>query len=243
MLYLFYGSQSELVAEKAAVFVDVLKQKKPEAPLITFDEETISIGSLEEFTVTRGLFETNNIVILKDALAVSEIADYVEHNAGILAASNTVFVFKERKVAAPLKKIFAKHAKKVWSFDKEAGKDKRDTLGFELADALGARNREKAWVLLTKALHTGHEPEQIHGTIFWQIKNLLSVAQAERVGPHAVKKLALNPFVERKTRGFVRNFKEKELQTLSSSLVSLYHEARLGGEDLAVGLERFVLSI
>ncbi|MBI4117981.1 MAG: hypothetical protein HY455_00345 [Parcubacteria group bacterium] len=243
MIYVFWGSDTARVAEKSSAFVDALRAKKPEAPILVFDEETVSVSSLEELVRAHGLFESNNIVVLSNTLSLEPIAEFVEEEVAQLADSATVFVFKEAKLSATLKRVLAKYAKKAFLLEKPEQKQRKDTITFELSDALGARNRQEAWVLLQKALRGGHEPEQIHGTLFWQVKNLLSLTQAEQEGPAAITALGLNPFVEKKAKQFKKNFSETELQKLSSTLVSISHEARLGGEDLDVALERFVLNI
>lgn len=241
MIYLFHGSDEYRVGEKARVFLDILRKRKPEAPFFEFDEETISILILEELSNAQGLFESNNIVAVQNTLTLPEIEEYVKENTLVLAESGTVFVFKEEKVPTSLKKVLQRYSKKIWVFDEKEIKERKNTLVFELADSFSVRDKQKTWVLLQKALKSGLKPEQILSTLFWQVKNMFSLAQAEEEGEQAVTALSLNPFVERKARRFAKNFTEEELHCLSSSLVTLYHEARLGGEELEMGLERFML--
>jgi len=53
----------------------------------------------------------------------------------------------------------------------------------------------------------------------------------------------LNPFVYQKAKQGTRKYSPEELKQLSSSLVSLYHDARRGKHGLDEALERFVLSV
>ena len=95
-----------------------------------------------------------------------------------------------------------------------------------------------AWVLLQKALDTGGVPEEIHGMLFWQVKSMILAVSSKTAG-----EAGLNPFVFRKSLSFAKNFTEEELKNLSARLVSIYHDARRGGDELAIALEKFVLSI
>ena len=55
--------------------------------------------------------------------------------------------------------------------------------------------------------------------------------------------LGLHPFVVKKAIGFTKNFSQEELEELSRKLVTIYHDARRGGDELPVALEKFVLSL
>jgi hypothetical protein len=46
-----------------------------------------------------------------------------------------------------------------------------------------------------------------------------------------------------KARGYARNYKDGELEKMSSELVSMYHEAHRGNTDFFVSLEKFILSL
>ena len=66
--------------------------------------------------------------------------------------------------------------------------------------------------------------------------------RAEKEGVN-IGNLGLHPFVITKTKRFTKNFEEKELEEHSRTLLHSYHNARGGGDELDVALEKFVLNL
>src|SRR3989344_5543768 len=97
---------------------------------------------------------------------------------------------------------------------------------------------KEAWVLYQKALAADISPEEVHGILFWQVKNIAVVQEARDS-----KESGLSPFVFMKAKQFASRFKEGEIETKATELVSLFHEGRRGGSELDIALERFILSI
>jgi len=108
---------------------------------------------------------------------------------------------------------------------------------FSFADALGARDRKKLWVLYQKAKRFNIADEEIHGILFWQTKNMLLAGKAG-----SPSEAGMNPFVYKKARSFLKNYSTEELGSLSRTLITLSHDARRGKHDFATALERFTLS-
>jgi energy-converting hydrogenase Eha subunit H len=67
---------------------------------------------------------------------------------------------------------------------------------------------------------------------------MLLVAEAKTAGEAGVA-----PFVFTKAKNFLKNYSVPELQTLSSKLVRMYHDAHRGIHDFEIALERFVLHL
>jgi len=116
--------------------------------------------------------------------------------------------------------------------------EKKDNTFFALADALGARDKKKLWLLLRNALDHDSVPEELHGILFWQAKSLALAAQTASAG-----EAGLNPFVYGKAKRFLVNFKQNEIEKMLSKLVWMYHEAHRGRVDFSIELEKFVLDI
>src|SRR3989344_5335141 len=74
--------------------------------------------------------------------------------------------------------------------------------------------------------------------LFWQAKNMLLAASAGSAAEAGMK-----PFPFQKAKQALKNYSPEELRSPSSKLISIPHDARRGLHDLAVSLERFVLSI
>ena len=109
---------------------------------------------------------------------------------------------------------------------------------FLFTDALGARKKKDAWILYHKALASGMTPEEVFWKVVWQIKNMLIVRKI-----NTAAEAGLNPFVYSKAKGFLKNFKEGELERLSEELVSGYHNARRGKGEIETLVEKFVLNL
>ncbi len=53
----------------------------------------------------------------------------------------------------------------------------------------------------------------------------------------------LKPFVFNKAKNYLENYSKKELEKISSDLVSIYHNARRSQMEFGLALERFILRI
>ena len=74
--------------------------------------------------------------------------------------------------------------------------------------------------------------------LFWAVKNM-ALMKDTPVG----KDRGVSHFVASKARGFAKNYSQKEIEDLSRTLVTSYHEAHRGGEPMEVALERFILTL
>lgn len=110
---------------------------------------------------------------------------------------------------------------------------------FHLCDAFAQKNKRQLWLLFQRALLLGASAEEIFWKLWWQTKNLLLL---KNLSPGRTAKSGLHPFVEKKTRAFLKNFKEKELAAYSARLVEIYNESKIGG-DLEILLEDFILGM
>ena len=109
---------------------------------------------------------------------------------------------------------------------------------FALTDALGARDKKRAWVLYQQALSAGLSAEEIFFKIVWQVKSMLIASRTKNVGETDMK-----PFPYSKAKSFLKNFSTSELQNLSEALVIGYHQARRGEGEIETLVERILLSL
>ncbi len=238
MIYLIYGTDIDKAREKARGLFDALRQKKPDASLGTITAEVVSESLIEELTATQGLFENKQILFVEKTLEHKDAKEIILTNLSKLAESPNIFIFFEGKLTKEIVKKFEKHSEKVTVYESETEKPKEAGSFFALADAFGARDKKKLWLLMREAFDNDAVPEEIHGILFWQAKALVlaqKTASASETG--------LNPFVYSKAERYLGNFKEGELDTYVSRLVSLYHEAHRGKKDFEKELELFALDI
>jgi len=243
MIYLFHGTDFKKSRKQIGRFLDELTLKKPDASFVQIDEESFSGARCEEFIATRGLFESQVIVVFSHVLRSKEAEQFIKDNIDALSQSYNIFVFFEEELNKNTLSLFKKHAKKVWEFNLLGLRRKKTFNIFSLSDAVGRRDRKKAWILLQQSYISGITAENIHGILLWFIKNMLLVKGKEAKGRQALVELGLNPFVLKKAQTFSRNYTYEELKKFSRDLVDIYHRARRGIIELEIGIEKLVLKI
>ncbi|MBI2096297.1 MAG: hypothetical protein HYT43_01535 [Candidatus Taylorbacteria bacterium] len=238
MLYLIHGSDFNKAREKLHKLVHSLLSRRPGASYFKLGSENFRAAALDEYVGGQGLFEKKFIVLLDRLLGEAEVREVILKRAAEIASSDNIFIVFEENLPAAAKKL-TKLAERVVSFARPAGEVKAEKFNiFSLTDALGRRDRRRAWLLFVKALRAGLPEEQIHGTLFWQIKAML-LSERSRSAASA----GLAPFVYAKSKAYAKNFELGEIKKILRDLVFMYHEARRGGPELALSLERFILQI
>jgi hypothetical protein len=247
MIYFYYGTDAESARKKAKITVDSLLSKKPDATLIKIGDEDLASDKIIELAGSQALFSSKYIVFFHNTFDNKENKELLLKNLKEIADSDNIFIFAESKLdKASLSKI-EKYAEKVQEFVKPAKslnkKEKLALIGekidfFEFADALGRRDKRGLWVLYQDALAEQVPAEEVHGIFFWQVKSMLLAKKCKTAEDAGMKSF---PF--EKSRGYSRNYKDGELEDLSSKLVSMYHEAHRGSIDFYVALERFILEL
>ncbi|MES2060156.1 MAG: hypothetical protein V4438_03935 [Patescibacteria group bacterium] len=238
MIYFYYGTDKEKVRAKARGTFEALRKKKPDASFVERNGEGLTFSDLEMMLGMQGLFEKKIVAKLSDILANKELEDEVLKNLKAMHESENIFIWSEGAVnKAPLEKI-KKHAEKAEEFAaKEIFKPKEFSIFF-LADALGERDKKKLWMLFVEALRRGKVMEEMHGTLFWQLKTILLAKKTK-----SAEEASINPFPYSKARSFAKNWQEAELQKAMSHLVDMYHKAHRGELDFEIAMEKFALSI
>lgn len=234
MYYLVFGKNREKVAEKGFALAKGLILKKPDASYFKIDAENWASEKIEELSGSQGLFESKFVVLL-DNIWSDEIgtAEDIEKIKG----SENVFILIESEISADNLKLLKKSAVKATEIA-EGKTNKKVFNVFALSDALGEKNSKKLWLLYQEALFNNIEAEQIHGNLFWQVKNLILAKRGKLNGA-----LKISPFVAQKARGYANKWEEKELENLAENLVKIYHKARLGQGDMEISLEKTILQI
>lgn len=238
MIYLIHGNDSGLVHEKLHGLLRALSIKKPNAEVFRVTLDNWREDKINELVESQGLFEHKYIVVLDSILGNKEAALALLERLDDLKGSENVFVIVEGTLdAAKLTKL-SKVAEKIWKADGKETAPKKSFNVFAITDALGRRDKKNLWAMYHKAILSGSEPEELHGLLLWQVKNLLIAAQSG-----SAEEAGQKPFVWMKAQGFLKNFTEEELKLASSSLVDIYHNARRGKVEFDVALERFILGM
>jgi DNA polymerase III delta subunit len=241
MIYLLYGSDTHKSREKLHDLIGGLIKKRPDASHLRMSDEDFDEARLEENIGGMGLFASRTIVEMDNIFRRKEAKEIIIDRLKDIAASENIFVFLEGELTAGDVKKFEKYSEKVQEFTDTthtAAIERKDFNIFSLTDAFGKRDKKQLWVLYTKAKRKNIADEEIHGILFWQLKAMLQAESAK-----SAKEAGLNPFVFQKSQSFLKNFKSEELPSISSRLVSLYHDARRGIHDFDVALEKFILEV
>lgn len=109
---------------------------------------------------------------------------------------------------------------------------------FTLTDALGARDKKRAWIIYQQALAAGLSAEEVFFKLFWQVKTMLMTARTKSVTETDMKE-----FPYSKAKSFLKNFKPGELEKLSEDLVIGYHQARRGEGEIETLVEKILLGL
>ncbi len=109
---------------------------------------------------------------------------------------------------------------------------------FPLTDAIGERDKRKAWVVYEQALASGMVADEIFWRVMWGVKALLLSAKTT-----SAEESGLNPFVYKKFKSCLKNWKVEEIEKLSESLVVGYHDARRGKGEMETMIEKIILSM
>ncbi len=59
-----------------------------------------------------------------------------------------------------------------YKFDKKAALEDKRGFNSALVNALGARNRDKLWLEINRALRAGDAPEMLHGLLHWKARDM-----------------------------------------------------------------------
>lgn len=236
MLHVIYGKDREKGRARFRAAREELSKKYKEERLVV--EGEVSDGFLDTIASSQGLFGDVTLFVFDSVFDKKVEQEILLAHAQDLIASPNFFLILEPL----LEKSVADGLKEIGVETEECAGKKVDTRPdfniFSLGDAVGQRNKKELWVLYQEALGAGLSSEEISGTLFWAVKNIALMKNA-KPGDDC----GMSPFVAKKARGFATKYSEEEIQNLSRSIVTLYHEAHRGGEPMEIALERFILAL
>jgi len=251
MLYLFHGTDTQKSGDKARSLITSLRAKRPDAAFVSVTANDWNSSIIEEHLGGQGLFSNKYIIFLN---RVTENEEAKENLAAFIPAMNesaNIFIVHEGKLNAELKKAFEKSSEKIVVTDLAEAKSssrfassaagtggRSDFNIFALADAFGSRDSSKVWSIYRQAIDAGIEPENIIGTLFWQVKSMIQAGVAK-----SATEAGLSPFVFSKAKKYSDNYSGEEIQGLTEKLITIYHDGHRGLRDMEWGLERLMLGV
>lgn len=108
---------------------------------------------------------------------------------------------------------------------------------FAIADAVGKKSPKESWIEYTIARLQGGEAEELHARAVSKVRDII-IASKERQ-----ENTSMHPFVYKKAKADLRNWKEGELEKTYKKFVDIYHESRMGGDELDIALEKVLLRL
>ena len=232
MLYVYTGSDQVAVRMKANARVLFLEEQG--AVVERYDVAQYQVGMVASLAGGASLFGGTRVVVFdgfsKDESALFELLEALE----FLKHSTDSFVVLDEKIVAATAKEYKKYAHEFIEL-------KDDTTRFNtfaLADALALRDKKTLWLLLIRARGAAISPEEVAGVLFWQLKSLRLAKITQ-----SPEEAGMKEFPYSKAKRASTKFSTEELQSLSASLISLYHRGHLGLTDLDLSLERWVLTV
>lgn len=219
MIYFLHGTDKDKARQKAHELYESLLKKKPDASLFKMDSEKWDTCDFDEKIEGQGLFENKFIVFLDTVFQNKEAKEFIVKKIKEIGESENVFIFLEGKVDKATLTKLEKNATKIQAFDEKEKTQKVEFNIFSLTDAFARRDKKSLWILFVKAKADDKAAEEIHGVLFWKLKQML-----------------LNPMLG-------KNFTLTEMKVLSSKMVEMYHEAHRGKYELDSALEQMILGL
>jgi len=110
---------------------------------------------------------------------------------------------------------------------------------FAIADALGRKSSKDSWLLYVEAIRENTEPEELHGRLVGKVRDMLASASTPAT------ELGMHPFVYKKSRADLKNWKPGELEALHERFVSVYHQSRMSpyADELGIAIEKILLQL
>jgi DNA polymerase III delta subunit len=230
MLAVFYGTDRKAVRDAGKAYTDNVG-----VPVTVVDESSFFVGQIASSIGAASLFGGAECFLLDTPPSDEDFESEVMGSLAEMAASENVFVVLEGQLLADAKKKYTKHATTVEEYT--AQKEERFNV-FQIAEAFAKKDKKQMWVLLQQARALGIRDEETIGIIWWQLKSL-RLAKVTRSAEEA----GMKDYPYKKTSQALRNFKDGEVEALSSSLLGLYHEGHQGKKEIEVSLEQWVLTI
>ncbi len=219
MIYFYYGTDIKKTHLKSYELINSLLKKKPDASFFKIDTENFDVITLKEYVGSQGLFSDKYIVLLDRLCEKKDIKEEYIDLLKEISGSDNIFIILEGKIDKVTATKIEKKSEKTIKFDLEESFNKKsDSNAFEIANALGRRNKKEIWILYRKYIDSGSAPEELHGILFWKAKNMLLIKDFS-------------------------SWKEEELLNLIDKLITIYHEARRGNGELETSLEALILII
>ena len=102
---------------------------------------------------------------------------------------------------------------------------------------MGKKSAKEAWIEYERARLAGAEPEELQGRVWGKARDMIASEKA------TAEELGLHPFVHQKAKADFKNWSKEKLDNFTDKLLDIYHQSRLGGDELDLAMEKLLLNI
>jgi hypothetical protein len=238
MLYVIYGSDTKKTKDKFDLLISTLLEKKSDAVLMRLNALDWQTDKFLEMITSQALFDTKYICALNNIFESKDAKEVFLTNVKEVGESENVFILLEDGLNKPDLVKLEKYSTKIENHEEKNKLPKSSFNIFSISETFGKRKRKDLWILYQKAKLGGISDEEIFWKINWQLKSMFIAKSSKNVAESG-----LNPYVYDKSKGYASNYKDEEMKNMSTTLLKLFHDSRLGLADFDTGLESFILSI
>ncbi|MFN3188230.1 MAG: hypothetical protein ACK42D_01660 [Candidatus Paceibacteria bacterium] len=233
MLTVFYGNDTVAVRGEAMKLLDSYVEEGFD--VARYSSEQYSQGLVENLLQADSLFGGKEVAVFDTPSENSDFYEAVISLVAELVASPLPFVIIEQSLTAAQLRPFAK----VEATMQECKKVKNDYFNvFALADSLLAKDKKTLWILLQEARRNEIPTEELIGILWWQLKMLRLTFVTTSASEAGVKDFPYN-----KAKRGQSKYTKEEVDTLSLSLLEVYHDGHGGRRDIVSALEGWLLNI
>jgi uncharacterized membrane protein len=237
MIYFLHGTDTKNSRKKMHEILGQLSAKRPNSEVFKMTSENWQSEQFDELLGAQGLFEKKYIVVLDFVLSLKETREFVLEKVAEMQNAEHWFLILDGKTDAATVKKLEKFSYKSEEFSKPESR-KEQPIIFTIEGGLLARNKKQLWICFVDLLGHGIAAEEIHGVLFWAVKNMIIAARVE-----SGKDSGLAPYSYSKSLSGGRNYKLAELKKMSGDLVEMTHKVRNGNGEMEVMLEKWILEI
>ena len=235
MIQLFIGEDTQKARKEAREIFDSYRYDNPDALISRFDDVTFDYDMAQDAFISENLFGGANLLYF-DGILDHPLGESFYRN--FITETTHIVVIREKELPKDLLLFFQRIAEiKAFSLIKKAQMRENS---FAIADAVGSRDKKRAWVEFEKIRRSGSPMEEVHGTIFWAFKSMyiaLTLSKSETVTT------GMKDFTYRNYYTFAKKYLKKELEDKLRELKDMYHLGHRGEGELGILLEQFLLRL
>ena len=221
-------------AEKFRQLREEFKEKYSQGTEIFFNEENVSPQAILDITGQSSFLSETYLVACHRIFENEEVEEFFSEIIEAAASSSNQYLFFEDELG---KKEIAFMAEKGKVHELKKPAEKKEFNVFRIGNALGMRDRKKAWLELMRARRAGVDDANILRSLVWQAKCMLLSSKT------ALSSSGLNPYVYQKSKHYASHYSPDELNSLSFQLVILQPRVIAGEVEMETALESLLLNI